>query len=109
VELRPAETEWLSEDHRFSLAELAELSGLPEAELRELVDYGCIAPVDPDSSQWAFTGKCLWTVRTASRIRVGFDLEPHGVALVVSLLDRINELEAQLSSVRAQMPRRVRS
>ena len=102
------EAVWLTEDHEFSLAELAELSGLSEAELRELVDYGAVTPIDPDSSPWVFNGKCLLTVRTACRLRISFDLEPHGVALIVSLLDRIHDLEAQLGSLRAQLPRHTR-
>ncbi len=103
-----AEAVWLTEDHEFSLAELAELSGLSEAELRELVEYGAVTPIDPDSSPWVFNGKCLLTVRTACRLRISFDLEPHGVALIVSLLDRIHGLEAQLSSLRAQLPHHTR-
>ncbi len=106
--LEHAEAEWLTEDCEFSLEELVELSGLPEAELRELVDYGAIMPVDAGSAQWVFKGKCLTTVRTACRLRISFELEPHGVALVVSLLERIRDLEAQIDSVRAQLPRRVR-
>jgi hypothetical protein len=39
-------------------------------------------------------------------LRVSFDLEPHGVALIVSLLERIHDLEAELGSLRAQFPRR---
>ena len=104
----PTEAIWLTEDNEFSLAELAELSGLSETELRELVDYGAVTPINPDSSPWVFTGKCLLTVRTACRLRISFDLEPHGVALMVSLLDRIHELEAQLGSLRAQLPRHTR-
>lgn len=103
-----SEAVWLTEDHEFSLAELAELSGLSEAELRELVDYGAVTPINPDSSPWVFNGKCLLTVRTACRLRISFDLEPHGVALIVSLLDRIHELEAQLGSLRAQLPHHTR-
>ena len=99
---------WLTENLRFSLTELAELAGLTEAELRELADYGAISPVDPAASQWTFTATCLTTVRTASRLRASFELEPHGVALVLSLLERIKDLEAQLTALRAQMPRRVR-
>ncbi len=102
------EAVWLTENQEFSLAELADLSGLSEAELRELVDYGAVTPVNPDSSPWVFNGKCLLTVRTAYRLRIGFDLEPHGVALIVSLLDRIHELEAQLGSLRAQLPNHTR-
>jgi hypothetical protein len=104
VKVEQAEAVWLTEDNEFSLAELAELSGLTEADLRELVEFGAVTPIDPDSSQWVFTGKCLLTIRTACRLRVSFDLEPHGVALIVSLLDRIHGLEAQLGSLRAQLP-----
>lgn len=99
-----AEPVWLTEDHAFSLEELAELAGLAEAELRELVDYGAITPIDPESSPWVFSGRCLLTVRTACRLRLSFDLEPHGVALIVSLLERIHGLETQLAGLRAQLP-----
>lgn len=99
---------WLTENLRFSLSELAELAGVPEAELRELADYGAITPVDPGASQWVFTATCLTTVRAASRLRASFELEPHGVALVISLLERIRDLEAELTALRAQMPRRMR-
>jgi hypothetical protein len=108
VKAEHTEAVWLTEDNEFSLAELAELSGLSEAELRELVDYGAVIPINPDSSPWVFNGKCLLTVRTACRLRISFDLEPHGVALMVSLLDRIHELEAQVGSLRAQMPHHTR-
>lgn len=99
-----AEAVWLTEDHAFSLTELAELSGLAEFELRELVEYGAVTPVDPDASPWVFSGECLLTVRTACRLRMSFDLEPHGVALMVTLLARIQELEAAVRDLRAQLP-----
>ena len=98
------EAVWLTEDTQFSLAQLAELAVIPESEVRELVDYGAVTPVDPESSPWIFNGKCLLTIRTASRLRVSFDLEPHGVALIVSLLERIHDLETELGSLRAQFP-----
>lgn len=103
-----AEAQWLTEECEFSLTELVELSGSSAEELRELVEYGAITPVNPESLQWAFPGKCLLTVRAACRLRASFDLEPHGVALVISLLDRIHDLEAQMGSLRAQLPRRGR-
>jgi hypothetical protein len=43
-------------------------------------------------------------VRAAHRIRASFELEPHGLALVVSLLERIRELQTQLGQERAQQP-----
>ena len=103
-----AEAVWLTEDTQFSLAQLAELAGVHESDVRELVEYGAVTPVDPESLPWIFNGRCLLTIRTACRLRVSFDLEPHGVALIVSLLDRIHDLEAQLGSLRAQTPQRPR-
>jgi chaperone modulatory protein CbpM len=95
---------WLTEDARFSLAELADLAGVSEGDVRELVEFGAVTPVDPDDTPWIFDGRCLLTIRTASRLRVSFDLEPHGVALTVSLLERIQALEAELTRMRAQFP-----
>jgi hypothetical protein len=100
------EAVWLTEDTEFTLTQLAELANIPEEEIRELVEYGALSPVDPDAQAWIFSGRCLLTVRTACRLKLSFDLEPHGVALIVSLLDRIQALESQLGSLRAQLPQR---
>ena len=100
------EAAWLTEACEFSLTELAEISGLTEGELREFVEYGAIEPLDAGAPQWRFTGRSLVTVRAACRLRADFELEPHGVALVVSLLDRIGELQSELARLQAQMPRR---
>jgi chaperone modulatory protein CbpM len=108
VETEHPDAQWLTEKCEFSLHELVELSGSSVEELRELVEYGAITPVNPESSQWVFPGQCLVTVRAACRLRVSFDLEPHGVALVVSLLDRIHNLEAEMGSLRARLPGRAR-
>lgn len=99
---------WLVDDHAFSLGELSDLSGLSEAELRELVEYGVVKPVNPDAEAWAFSGECLLVVRTAYRLRTHFELELQGVALTVSLLERIRDLEMLVHSLRAQQPHPVR-
>jgi chaperone modulatory protein CbpM len=96
---------WVTESQQYSLAELVSLSGLAETELRELVEFGALRPANPEGSSWIFSGQCLLSVRAAYRIRASFELEPHGLALVVSLLERIRELEARLGHLDAQQPR----
>jgi chaperone modulatory protein CbpM len=108
VETELADAQWLTEECEFSIHELVELSGASVEELRELVEFGAITPVNPESSAWVFSGKCLLTVRAACRLRASFDLEAHGVALVISLLDRIRDLEAEMEILRAQLPGRAR-
>src|SRR5437899_2890012 len=75
-----------------------------EAELRELVDYGVLAPVDPDARRWAFGADRLIVARSARRLRQDFDLDPHAVALVVALLERVRDLEEELRDLRARLP-----
>ncbi len=101
-----AETTWLDMHCEVSLAELAQLSGLTEAELRELVEYGALVPNDPRESQWTFSGACVATVRTAYRPGESFDLDPNTLSLALGFLERIHALEAELRALRAQLPQR---
>jgi len=105
VQVEQTEALWLHEHYELSLTELSELSGLSEAELRDWVDAGILAPADPQTAQWAFGADRLVTVRMACRLRQDFELDPDGVALVVTLLDRIHALEAEVRHLRARLPR----
>jgi chaperone modulatory protein CbpM len=98
---------WLHEHHALSANQLAELSGLSESEINELVDYGAIAPMDTDGEQRTFEAQCIVAAKTARRLREDFDLNTHGVALALALLDRVRDLETQLADLRARLPRRV--
>ncbi len=96
---------WSDENDRLPLRDLADLSGLSEAELLELVDYGALSPADATTGQWAFSVRSITVARTARRLREEFELETHGVALLLAYLDRIRDLEAELCALRAQLPR----
>ena len=83
--------------------QLVNASGMPEAELTELVRYGALVPRDPEAPAWTFESRWLLVARTASRLRHAFDLDPHGVSVLLSFVDRIESLEAELRSLRAQI------
>ncbi len=97
---------WLDEHHEVSFSELADSTGLSEAELRELVDYGALVPTDLQSVHRTCSGDCVVAARTACRLRNDFDLDPHALALALKFIVRIRELEAQLCELRAQLPHR---
>jgi hypothetical protein len=94
--------QWLHAQARLRIVELSEASGLTTEVLRELVDFGVLAPCDPTSTEWDFTGDCVPALRAAARLRTDFELETHAVALVLSYLRRIEELEAQVRLMRAE-------
>ena len=107
MQLEQIEAVWLDAHHEYTLAELEHCSGLSQAELRELVDYGVLAPTDPQGAEWTFTGDIVVTVQAAGRLRDDLELDPQALALALTLIDRIRELEAQVRSLQAQLPRRL--
>jgi chaperone modulatory protein CbpM len=102
--MRIEQESWLHARYELSLAQLCELSGLSETELRGLVDCGAILPADPGAGEWTFGADRLPVARSAHRLRRDFDLDFQGLALAVTLLDRVRELEEQLRDLRARAP-----
>jgi chaperone modulatory protein CbpM len=85
--------------------QLIEVSGLPEAELRELVDDGALVPVDVTARTWSFDAHSLVLARTAGRLRRELDLDAHALAVVLRFVARIEDLEAELRALRAGVAR----
>lgn len=86
----------------ISWTQLVVASGLPEGELRELVQYGALVPRDPHAPIWSFEARWLVVARTASRLRRDFELDVHGVSVVLSYVERIEALELELQALRAR-------
>jgi hypothetical protein len=91
----------IDERGEIGWAQLLEMSGLTDAELRELVDDGALVPVDPAAPSWSFTAYSVVVARTAGRLYRDFDLDAHGLAVVLRFAARIEELERQLRALRA--------
>src|SRR4051812_24837361 len=108
VKVELTETLWLDERGTVTLVELAECSGLSEIELRELVDVGALEPLDAASSDLSFGARCIVAARAACRLRNDFELDTSGLAVALSLLERVHELESELQRMRARLPRSVR-
>lgn len=97
---------WLSQAETVSLGELAGLAGLTEADVRDLVDCGALAPANPDEGQWIFTASCVVTLRRACRLRSDLELDTHTLALTLNLIEQIDRLESEVIQLRAQLPQR---
>lgn len=85
---------FLDENLECSYVEFLQLSGLTEEELLTLMDCGVLMQVSVDSR--TFDGRSLATARSACRLRKDLELDPHALAVIIKLLDRIGELEARL-------------
>ena len=95
---------WLDDHHELSLNELIELSGLSQAELHLLVESGALKPTNATqdnltSKTWQFNSHSLVSIRTLSRLKHDFELEPNALSLTLVFLERIRTLEFQLHNL----------
>jgi hypothetical protein len=91
-------TEQLAADDARVLAtkDFARISGLQEAEVRELLDYQLL-PARLDT-------KTALAVREASQQRKAFDLDLFTTGLLARYLLRIEELDEEVRHLRAERP-----
>jgi chaperone modulatory protein CbpM len=101
--MSPEEVVWLDEQRAVTIAELAEFSGLGEAELLELVRAGVIPERECDGGH-TFSARVVTVARTACRLRDEFELEGHGLGIALRLLERVRDLEREVARLRAQTP-----
>jgi hypothetical protein len=101
---RLTEVRWLEAHPDITLPELAELSGLPAAELLALTEYGVFQPVDAAAEEPSYSAVCVTTARTAFRLRRDLELGTEGLALVLKLLEQMRDLESELHALKARLP-----
>lgn len=106
-QLTVTEAVWLNDSAYCRIEHLAEVSGLTVGDIEDLVDSGVIAPAetplapdaDTDKQTRYFQLHYVVTVKTARRLRDDFQLDRPGLALALTLLGRIEALEAQLRAL----------
>jgi chaperone modulatory protein CbpM len=96
---------WLDEQRVVSLRELVEFSGLGESELLELVHTGALPARHAPGGELAFSARVVTMARTACRLRDDLELDTRGLAVALRLLERVRDLEAEVSRLRAHLPR----
>lgn len=100
---------WLDAREAVTLAELAQTCALSVAELDELMDYGVLVPMQEARPERLFSADCVMPLRAAGKLRRDFDLDLFTVGLLLGYLNRIEALERELQSLRAQLPAYSRS
>ncbi|RXZ38523.1 hypothetical protein D9O50_03070 [Oxalobacteraceae bacterium CAVE-383] len=100
---------WLNDREVCSARHLAEVSGLSDEEIEELVEMGVLAPVEQPGAPMdaplprAFHLRCIVTVKAARRLRDDFELDRNGLVLALTLLQRIDALQDELGALRARI------
>jgi chaperone modulatory protein CbpM len=98
------EVMWLDEHRVVSLEELVDLSGLSRSELLELVQVGVIAVREERGTRYTFSAHTISVARTACRLRDELELDMAGLGVALRLLERVRNLESEISQLRAMLP-----
>ena len=105
MRIHVAEAIWLDEKGVCSIEQLSELSGLSTDEINELVESGVIEPLDQVAQTKSFQQSYARVARTARKLRDDFELDRPGLALTMTLLRRIEELQGELAETQVRIKR----
>ena len=86
----------LDEDTRCSLKELCSLCGINPELVQDMIEEGLISPREKAPRQWHFSYLEIRRVQTALRLQRDLRVNLPGCALVLDLLDELEELRQQL-------------
>jgi len=81
---------------RLTLRQLCDACGVRAQYIIELVDEGFIEPSGVEKSHWCFNGISIKRVQKAKRLQQDLGVNLAGVALVVDLIEEIEDLRARL-------------
>lgn len=86
----------LEEETPLTLADLSRACAVHAERIMDMVDEGLLEPVGGNPRVWRFTGVHLRRARVALRLQSDLGLNLAGAALVLQLLDEIDELRSSL-------------
>jgi chaperone modulatory protein CbpM len=84
----------------LTLKDLCRMCAVDERHIVEFVEEGVLHVVDVHS-EWHFTGAALRRARLALRLERDLELNLAGVALVIDLMEELQELRRELNVRRA--------
>jgi chaperone modulatory protein CbpM len=89
-----------------SFPELCEAANMSPDYLSELIAYNIIKPLTGKSPEdWKFSSNSIKVVNKAIRLHQDLEIEWADIALVVDLLDEIDQLESENRQLKKQMNR----
>ncbi len=86
----------LDDECMLSLGELSRACSMHAEWVMELVDEGILEPAEVEVAHWRFAAPQLIRARTVMHLQRDLGVNLSGAALVLDLLDEIQELRQQL-------------
>lgn len=92
-------------DIHITLQEVCSSTGLSRETVIDIVDHGIVEPQGEVPEQWLFDDQCLCIVQRARRLQQDLELNWHGIALVIELLEQRDRLKAENEALLRRLQR----
>ena len=89
----------------FSLREVCERCYVNAETVIRLVDYGVVEPEGKQYADWRFSPDSYLRIRKALRLQKDLALNESGVALVIDLLDRLQNANQEIAYLKKRIER----
>lgn len=89
-------TEVLDESLQLSIGDMSRLCSIQRKVIIDMVQFGIVEPKGQGLNNWRFTGHDLVRVRQTLRLQNDLGINLPGAALVIDLLDELNQLRARI-------------
>lgn len=93
------ETSFLATSSLVAWSEFVQLTGIGEDRIRELMDLGWLQPTRKSEESPLFRQIDVYKTRKVDRLCQDFELPSLAGAIIVDLLERIEELETRLNEL----------
>lgn len=86
-------------DTRLTAQDVERSLGISRQELEELVSMGLAQPVAPGASE--YTVATVIRLQRVRRLHADLEVDVLGAAIIVDLIERLDQLEAEIRAIRA--------
>ena len=87
--------EIIEENVVLSVSDLSRMFAVEERHIHELVEEGVLSVIEIKTTEWRFSGAALRRTRIALRLERDLGINVQGVALVLELLDELEQLRRE--------------
>jgi chaperone modulatory protein CbpM len=79
----------------MTLEEICNICQIKAEFIHELIEFGVITPAGDTENEWLFNMNHLQRIKTAVRLRRDLEVNLAGVAVILDLLDEMEQLRAR--------------
>lgn len=87
---------------KYSIAIAADLSGVPQQQLRRMEEHGLVTPTRTEGNTRRYSDADLAQIGEVAELADG-GINAAGIRLILDLRQRISQLEADVASLRARL------